>query len=189
MGNSEQQIDIKAAKVRVSGMLDRLAIEIAAAVVIPREQKCWCGADVVISLPGKYDPESTGFYPSDRAVLTEHAHELTWLFYRLKDIFYSSELVDGGNKYDFFGRLGNAAERCTELNNGRCSAGILLLAVVREAYSILSEIADGEFTVTYLTSANRIADDFIPDGECNGYTGNLEMKEFYSRRGIDAVIN
>lgn len=84
------------------------------------------GAGVIIS----EEPRDTG----DTVVVTEFSHELSWLFEKLRDIFYSENRLDYLSKIDFFSRLADAA-----LKADKSSARTLCLAVIEEAQNICSE--------------------------------------------------
>jgi hypothetical protein len=78
--------------------------EALASVPLPRADREWGGADVVIS--GEAPPPSgtVNFYPEPRYVVTKHSLELSWLFERLRDAFHAESRLDGCSKIEFFGR-------------------------------------------------------------------------------------
>lgn len=84
------------------------------------------GAGVIISK----EPRDTG----DTVVVTEFSHELSWLFEKLRDLFYSENRLDYLSKIGFFSRLADAA-----IKADKSSAGTLCLAVIEEAQNICSE--------------------------------------------------
>lgn len=94
---------------------------------LSRDTELFCGADIIISDdPGC--PGSNGW--SDYVkVVTTYAKELSWLVFRLKDIF-SGEL-DYSNKYRFYGTLAEKAN--SVIAKGGHSAEDLLLAVIETA--------------------------------------------------------
>ena len=102
--------------------------------------KLWVGADVAIDT--KAPPRSTDWWPpQDDYVVTPYCKELSWLFMQLRDIFYECQLVDGGNKEEFFGCLADAAieyMKTTDDGVGNCEA--LLLATHHEAEVILKKM-------------------------------------------------
>jgi hypothetical protein len=97
----------------------------------------WAGARVVIccSLPPQPDDRYT-------FIVTPFAGELSWLFDYLKEIF--SSRLDFANKYEFYGRLAQAAIQYTESRQS-CVANPadLCFAVIREARKMLEEIVAG----------------------------------------------
>ena len=109
---------------------------------LPRADRCWGGADVIISEEPAHEPVPNSFYPEARYVVTAHAHELSWLFVELRDAFYAEELIDGCSKIEFFGRLANAANRCLH-SSPDASAKLLCEAVLHEAFAILEEMKGG----------------------------------------------
>ncbi|MEP6754859.1 MAG: hypothetical protein ABJA67_05115 [Chthonomonadales bacterium] len=107
-----------------------------------RAVKVWGGADVIIkarldkdtqrwlgSQPLVISYQSTK--PRRRAVITEHAKELSWLFYRLKSLF--AERIDYISKYDFYGLLAQSAIDHVTKHKEIQDARPLLLAVLSTA--------------------------------------------------------
>lgn len=129
--------------------------------------KPWGGADVVII---ETAPEATtgGFYPDPRFVETPHVGELSWLFEKLRDLF-QDEIDYGFWKEEFFGRLGNVAEKFHDI----CPDGSvlsLLQAVLEEAMTMANEIAEhGSLAALLVTSGNLILDDFTNASDSNVY--------------------
>ena len=160
-----------------SERLDGLAKQIAEAA-IPTGKRLWGGADVVIA---NHAPRKTGggFYPEPRYVVTKFAFELSWLFARLRDIFYDADLIDGCSKIEFFGRLANAANRFLHREKNP-SAGDLLVAVLHEAYSILDEMEKGSFVCLQIAVGNEIADDFVEDALRSGFVGTTRNDDAVS---------
>lgn len=102
----------------------------------------WGGADVVIAAAMNRELEdwigSQPFVvsfqktaPRRRLVLTRHSRELSWLFFRLKDIFY--DRLDYVTKYDFYGMLAQAALDHIEKNPGQDDLKGMLLDVIAAA--------------------------------------------------------
>jgi hypothetical protein len=50
----------------------------------------WQGADVIITSKSPISDEG-GFYPAPRYVVTFHAHQLSWLFEQIRDVFIEIE--------------------------------------------------------------------------------------------------
>lgn len=104
----------------------------------------WGGADVVIAAAMNEELEdwigSQPFVvnfqktaPRRRLVLTRHSRELSWLFFRLKDIFY--DRLDYITKYDFYGLLAQAALDHIERNPRQDDLNGMLLEVIAAAKS------------------------------------------------------
>lgn len=102
----------------------------------------WGGADVVIAAQMTKEMEEwigsqpmvISFQrtaPRRRLVLTRYSRELSWLFFRLKDIFY--DRLDYISKYDFYGLLAQAALDHIEKNDGKADLKGLLLDVLAAA--------------------------------------------------------
>ncbi len=125
---------------------------------IEKAQNNWGGADVVIdNKPHEANPNS--FYPEPRYVISEFSYEISWLFERLRDAFYTERLLDGCSKIEFFGRLANAANDKLE-NKDNVSKQEICLIVVNEAEKIYSEIINGTFSCLPISEGNIIADDY-----------------------------
>jgi len=101
--------------------------------------KEWRGADVIISqrldnnfrkwlqdLPLVLSSQDTE--PRRRAVITEYSKELSWLFYKLRDIF--SDRIDYVSKYDFYGSLAQSAIDYLGKNKESRDVKVLLLTVL-----------------------------------------------------------
>ncbi len=99
----------------------------------------WGGADVVIAARMNNDLEEwvgsqpmvisfQKMAPRRRLVLTRHSRELSWLFFRLKDIFY--DRIDYINKYDFYGILAQAALDHIEKISGKSDLKAMLLDIL-----------------------------------------------------------
>lgn len=102
----------------------------------------WGGADVVIAAQMTKEMEEwigsqpmvISFQrtaPRRRLVLTRYSRELSWLFFRLKDIFY--DRLDYITKYDFYGLLAQAALDHLERNDGKADLEDMLLEVIEAA--------------------------------------------------------
>ncbi len=135
----------------------------------------WGGADVVITKQKPKDDYVETFYPSPRYVVTNYSHELSWLFYKLRDIF--SKFLDGTNKIEFFGRLANSANYYL-INSNKPNLKDLLNSVLHEAFSIQEEIEEGTFFALPIAIGNQIYKE-LEEGENSGYLGIKETKEFF----------
>ena len=91
----------------------------------------WGGADVVITATPKADGSEPSFYPDPIFVVTEFAPQLSWLFLQLRDAF--APRLDAFNKYEFYGRLADAATSHLADNPGSATAQTLCTAVLHEA--------------------------------------------------------
>lgn len=107
----------------------------------------WSGADVVIS--GTYiELEPSSFYPSPRLVVTCHASAVSWLFHKLNQVL--SNLEDFGLlKEQVFMRLADVVDTRSVIFIDETSQS-LLGALLLEASAIVSEIADGEFSIPFV---------------------------------------
>ena len=98
----------------------------------------WGGADVVIGPPPRPVPTADGFYPDYDYVATKHHRELSWLFEQLRDLF--SPHIDFINKYEFYGRLADSANRFITKFGDEIQRDVLY-AVLHEANSMLVEFS------------------------------------------------
>lgn len=100
----------------------------------------WVGADIAIDI--KAPPKSDDWWPpQNRYVVTPYCNQLSWVFFKIRDIMYKGELIDAGNKEEFFGALADAATayiKTTDDGVGACEA--LLLATNLEAGAILKKM-------------------------------------------------
>ena len=107
-----------------------------------RAVKEWGGADVIIK--ARLDEDTQNWLgnqpfvislqstePRRRAVITNYAKELSWLFYQLGGIF--SERIDYVSKYDFYGLLAQSAIDHVATNKESQDAKHLLLSVLNTA--------------------------------------------------------
>lgn len=145
------------------------------------KDEAWQGADVVVCR--KAPPPSRGFYPDPRYVETEFVGELSWLFAKLRNIFWDEDGY-GAWKEEFFGRLGNVAVKYQAAAKGLTCSN-LLLAVTHEAYAMAEEIADtGGIATRMLTWDNRILDDFTEISDLSAYLTTEETTEFLKGLGL-----
>ena len=105
----------------------------------------WGGADVIISATLtdriknfivnqptviNLDFESPQFIPvGNRVVITKHSKELSWLFYKLKEVFRN--YIDFTSKFQFYGMLAVAAQNQLH-DDQKCEAIDLLLTVLED---------------------------------------------------------
>ena len=163
--------------------LDDLDAELATGE-FPKADNLWSGADVKIVTKQPPPTPHSDFYGDKRIVLTEHAAELSWLFEKLKDAFYSEELIDSCTKIEFFGRLANAAIRALKKNKD-ITAPLLCAAVLHEAYAIYEEIEGGVFEALPVAIGNEIVDDYIDEAFRSGFIGTEETIAFFRERGVE----
>ena len=118
----------------------------------------WSGAGVCIT--GKQPTNTTdkGFYPDPRYTVTQHYQELSWVFECLRDIFNAEKLLNSCSKFEFYGRLGNCANKFLAANP-HTDAAQLSLAVLCEAEIIRQEILENRFEYLAAAPGNMIADD------------------------------
>jgi hypothetical protein len=134
--------------------LDTLANRIAQGQALESEEE-WGGAGVVICQMA-CSGQSGEWRPDPRQVVTTHSLSLSWLFAALTDAFQG--LIDHVTKFEFYGRLANAATRYQSRVPVESQTD-LLLAVLNEAYSMLSEMEKGTFEYLEVAPGNLIADD------------------------------
>lgn len=92
------------------------------------------GAD--ISIVSEKPAKKDNLYNEPQYVVTKYSKELSWLIFELKDVF--KENLDYFNKYSFYGRLAEKANKSIEVNGE--SLIQLLLDVLEEAELIAKEI-------------------------------------------------
>ena len=83
--------------------------------------------------------EKIHWLDNDERIITPFSLELSWAIFNLRDIFYSKSLVNYVSKYEFFGRLGDAANRYHQ-KYGPGNVDDLLSAVSKEAHTMLKEM-------------------------------------------------
>ncbi|GAB4975244.1 hypothetical protein MAHJHV61_37070 [Mycobacterium avium subsp. hominissuis] len=141
----------------------------------------WGGADVGIVSRKPPEPQGPGFYPPPRYVVTEHSHELSWLFEEL----WKPEVrvIFGPVKEEFFGRLANAANRYLNRTDNPTPRD-LLGAVIHEAYVCLEAVEDGTFRALLVAPGNEIYDDWVDDSDRDDYMTVEETAQWFAERGI-----
>ena len=101
--------------------------------------KLWRGADVSVVDINTSQQKDNHWLNNDIYIMTPFSRELSWAIYRLRDLFYEMNLLDYYSKYEFFGRLGDAAIIYHQ-RNGYGEAEGLLHSVSDEARKILKEM-------------------------------------------------
>lgn len=105
---------------------------------ILKAKRAWGGADVAV-VREQPEPISGGFYPDPFFVVSKKfSLEISWMFEQLRDAFYAEKLVDYCSKYEFFGRLAQAANRGIHKNNEDCC--IICMEILKEAQQMYDEI-------------------------------------------------
>ena len=137
------------------------------------------GAGVILTekAPEKID---SGAYSSKRFVVTKYSKELSWFFIKLRDIFYSENLLNYSSKIEFFGRLANAAIRHLEKNKNS-SAHDLCASVLQEGFLIYEEMRNGCFFSLNFTFDNSIFDDYLDEE----FHHTKDAREFFKNLGIE----
>ena len=103
-------------------------------------EKLFRGADItVVDENSPLINQRTDWLDNDERIITPFSLELSWAIFKLRDIFYSKSLVNYVSKYEFFGRLGDAANRYHQ-KYGPGNVDDLLAAVSKEAHAMLKEI-------------------------------------------------
>ena len=108
----------------------------------------WRGADVIISkgLDNNFKKwlqnqplvlSSQDTEPRRRAVITEYSKELSWLFYKLREIF--SDRIDYTSKFDFYGSLAQSAIDYLGKNKESRDVKALLLTVLSTSKGFLEK--------------------------------------------------
>ncbi len=85
------------------------------------------GAD--ISIVSKLPTHKNSFYGDPLFVVTKFSKELSWLIFQLKDLF--NEDLDYMNKYPFYGRLAESANKSININSENLTK--ILLDILDEA--------------------------------------------------------
>jgi hypothetical protein len=94
---------------------------------LSRKSSLFGGAD--ISIVPKLPDTKDDFYGSPQYVATNYSKELSWLIFKLKEIF--NEDLDYMNKYSFYGRLAERANKSIEAKGDNLIT--ILLDVLDEA--------------------------------------------------------
>jgi hypothetical protein len=143
----------------------------------------WRGADVVVTDKLELgNSEVDSFYPSPRFVITDHVSEVSWLFEKLALIF-SNEKNYSAWKEEFFGRLGNMANRVIGIKS-QSTVSEIQLAILHEAYAIFEEIQLDWHHYLLITSGNTIYDDLIPRAINSGFVSFQEAEKFFQSKGL-----
>jgi hypothetical protein len=166
--------------------LDDLDAELASGAV-PTAKSLWGGADVMIRKVAPRPKTGDSFYPEPRVVVTEHAGEISWMFEKLRDAFYSEDRLDGCSKIEFFGRLANAVLRAIAHSDPPPSGSILCAAVLHEAYAIYDEMEEGTFEWLAVAVGNEIVDDYVDDALRTGFIGTEDTIAFFRERGVEVA--
>jgi hypothetical protein len=162
--------------------LNSLAKQVWKSKVALQYEVDWGGAGVNIRVEPRVPKDESWF--SRREFITRHHLEASFMFYKLMDLFYESELVDGGNKEDFFCRLANAGALAVLETEDQLSAKEVQLAIMQEAFSIYQDFYNQEFDVQIIGPSGMVADDFVPLDERKGFTNLQSMREFYQELGF-----
>ena len=141
----------------------------------------WGGADVVIGPPPRPVPTADGFYPDPDYVATEHHRELSWLFEQLRDLF--SPYIDFINKYEFYGRLADSANRFITKYGDEKQRDVLH-AVLHEADSMLVEFST--FGDLQPTMSREIGADPLEDLLNNDFHDPEESKRILRELGFES---
>jgi hypothetical protein len=103
-------------------------------------EKLFRGADIaVVDENTPLIHQRTDWLDNDERIITPFSLELSWAIFKLRYIFYSKSLVNYVSKYEFFGRLGGAANRYHQ-KYGPGNVDDLLAAVSKEAHEMLKEM-------------------------------------------------
>ena len=103
-------------------------------------EKLFRGADItVVDENSPMKDEKIHWLDNDERIITPFSLELSWGIFKLRDIFYSKSLVNYVSKYEFFGRLGDAANQYHQ-KYGPGNVDDLLSEVSKEAHAMLKEM-------------------------------------------------
>jgi len=91
------------------------------------------GAD--ISIVSKLPKQKDSFYGDPLYVVTKFSKEISWLIYQLKEIF--NDDLDYMNKYPFYGRLAESANKSISINSENLKK--ILLDILDEAEKMSKE--------------------------------------------------
>lgn len=151
--------------------------------VLPKANRFWSGADVVIAFAPQPDQSLRSFHPRDRKVLTEHGLEVSYFFEVLREPFYEEAHIDHSSKIEVFLRLARAADACLR-EEPDATAHLVCAAVLREAYAMAKQIDEGEFASLLRAEGNRIGNDLTLAGQRTGFSSIKETIEFFRARSI-----
>jgi hypothetical protein len=112
-------------------------------------------------------------YPDPRFVVTPNAFQLSWLIARLGKRFGGK--IDYMSKFEFYGRLANAAIRYQASCHAE-SARDLLLAVLHEAYAMVDELEAGVFEFLAVASGGEEKGSEQSGSECDGVPGRASHR-------------
>jgi hypothetical protein len=141
----------------------------------------WGGAGVLIGPPPRPVPTADGFYPDPDYVATNHHRELSWLFEQLRDLF--SPYIDFINKYEFYGRLADSANRFITKFGDETQRDVLQ-AVLHEADSMLVEFST--FGDLQPTMSREIGADPLEDLLNNDFHDPEESKRILRELGFES---
>lgn len=132
------------------------------------------------------EAQTSTFYSPPRYVITTHFREVSWFIIGLRDIFYAEKMVNFFSKFEFFGRLGNAANRCLEENPGTGAHG-LCAAVMHEAFAISEEMQVGNFHALSFAIDRGILDDHADPLLRKGFISQEDTQGFFRNLGIEII--
>ena len=106
--------------------------------------------------------QGMGFYPKPKWVTTIYANEISWLLYKLREIFM--EPITKAPKtvrMEFYGRMANRLLSFQKDSDktGNENLKEMLIIVWKEAYKIAREIENGSFSALNISFGGAIADD------------------------------
>lgn len=165
--------DVAAARARLHA-LDRAV----AAGEARSSAHLWGGAGlcVVTALPdAPYDD-------SIKYVVTAYAAPLSWLVHALWTT--CRPLLDSVTKFEFFGRLGNAAHRYQERAGDSENARDLLGAVLHEAFDVVSDIDSGRFVALPVAPRGVVHDDLLPAAAHDDAVSDAEIEQWFNGHGL-----
>ena len=97
------------------------------------------GADIkVVNSKSKKINKTVHWMDNDLIIETPHAYQLSWIIFKLRDLFYLHNIIDYNSKYEFFGRLGRSALEFHKNNSSGLSKE-LMFNVLDEAKLFLND--------------------------------------------------
>jgi hypothetical protein len=153
------------------------------APALPRASQRWGGAGIVI-IGTHPEAKTESEWRQIRTVATPHNFELPWLIEALRDAFYQEKRVDSCSKFEFFGRLANAANRCIAQTE-KPTPHQLCAAVLHEAFAIYEDMDFATFQSYPVALGNEIVDDRRNGAHETGFVSNEATKEFFKKHGVE----
>ncbi len=170
---AEAQARLAAARARLQA-LDKAV----AAGKVCEDRHLWGGAGLVVDTTMPEPP-----YREAKYVVTPYAASLSWLVRALWAA--CRPLFDSMTKFEFFGRLANAALRSQQRAGSGENARYLLGAVVHEAFEIVGDIENGRFKALPVAIAGEVHDDQLPNSEHDDALSDADIEQWFKDGGFE----